>query len=61
MKFYSASELSGVKFCDESEFFGVKILKRRIKFERKFRRKAKFKERLAILRRAGRAVCDFVD
>ena len=33
MKFYGASELSGVKFCDVREFYDVKILKRRIKFQ----------------------------
>lgn len=46
MKFYGAGELSGVKFCDESEFRGVKILKRRVKFRAQFRRKVKFKKRV---------------
>ncbi len=32
---YGVGELSGVKFYDVSEFYGVKILKRLVKFERK--------------------------
>ena len=61
MKFYGAGELSGVKFCDESEFRGVKILKRLIKFRPPFRRKVKFKKRLAGPWRAGKAARGFVD
>lgn len=61
MKFYGAGEVSGVKFCDESEFLRHGILKRRVKFRAQFRRKVKFKKRLASPRQAGRAARDFVD
>ena len=45
MKFYDANELSGVKFCDESEFCSVALAGL---IARNFKA-------------ASRAACDFVD